>query len=160
MKVYVDVISGDEMFSEVFPLKEIDDVAFEVDCAMINIKNDVVDISTNPSEEDAKDEVKTVNNLVYSFRLVQTTFDKESYSNYIKSYLKAIEDRLPGDRVAEFEKKAKGLVDKIVANFNDYELYTGESGNAQGMVALLSQREDGKTPYFTFFKDGLRVQTL
>lgn len=29
-----------------------------------------------------------------------------------------------------------------------------------GMVALLNYREDGVTPYFTFFKDGLAVEKL
>jgi hypothetical protein len=28
------------------------------------------------------------------------------------------------------------------------------------MVALLNYREDGVTPYFTFFKDGLAVEKL
>jgi hypothetical protein len=29
-----------------------------------------------------------------------------------------------------------------------------------GMVALLNYREDGITPYFTFFKDGLAEEKL
>lgn len=29
-----------------------------------------------------------------------------------------------------------------------------------GMVALLNYREDGITPYFTFFKDGLKEEKL
>jgi hypothetical protein len=28
------------------------------------------------------------------------------------------------------------------------------------MVALLNYREDGVTPFFTFFKDGLKVEKL
>lgn len=30
----------------------------------------------------------------------------------------------------------------------------------EGMVALLNYREDGITPYFTFFKDGLKQEKL
>jgi len=47
-----------------------------------------------------------------------------------------------------------------VANFKDYEFYTGESMNPDGMVALLNYREDGITPYFTFWKDGLKEVKL
>ena len=36
-----------------------------------------------------------------------------------------------------------------VANFKDYEFYTGESMNPDGMVVLLNYREDGTTPYLT-----------
>jgi hypothetical protein len=51
-------------------------------------------------------------------------------------------------------------VKKVLANFKDYEFYTGESFDTDAMVALLNYREDGVTPYFTFFKDGLREQKL
>lgn len=38
--------------------------------------------------------------------------------------------------------------------------FTGESMNADGMVALLNYREDGVTPYLTFWKDGLKEVKL
>lgn len=49
------------------------------------------------------------------------------------------------DRVTTFEKGAQAYAKKIVANFKDYEFYTGESMNPEGMVALLNYREDGVT---------------
>ncbi len=42
----------------------------------------------------------------------------------------------------------------------DYEFYIGESMNPDAMVALLNYREDGVTPYFTFFKDGLKEEKI
>jgi len=44
------------------------------------------------------------------------------------------------DRVATFEKEATNFAKKIVANFKDFEFYTGESMNPDGMVALLNYR--------------------
>jgi hypothetical protein len=62
MKLFEDVISGDEMFSDAFPMcvgnthsrrlsthtvgysKEVDDIVYEVDCAMVTIKEGDVDI--------------------------------------------------------------------------------------------------------------------
>lgn len=45
-------------------------------------------IGANPSAEDAEDSVEdgatTINNVVYSFRLQATSFDKKSYLTYLK----------------------------------------------------------------------------
>lgn len=38
------------------------------------------------------------------------------------------------DRVAAFEKGAAAYAKKIVANFKDYEFFTGESMDPDGMV--------------------------
>ncbi|KAI9001016.1 translationally controlled tumor-associated [Trametes punicea] len=168
MKLYVDVISNDEMFSDAFPVKEVDDIVYEVDCAMITVKPGAdVDIGANPSaeeqEEAVEDGAQTVNNVVYSFRLQSTQFDKKSYLTYLKGYMKAVKQHLQQtnpDRVEAFEKGAQSFAKKIIANFNDYEFYTGENMNPDGMIALLNYREDGITPYFTFWKDGVREVKL
>ncbi|KAG0749242.1 hypothetical protein G6F62_000725 [Rhizopus arrhizus] len=163
MLLYSDVISGDEMCSDAFPMKVIDDIAFEVDCKMITVQEGDIDIGANPSAEGGDEGVEstsqTVNNVVHSFRLVETQFDKKSYMTYIKGYMKALKKELQEtkpERVEAFEKGAASLVKRILTNFKDYEFYTGESMNPDGMVALLNYREDGVTPFFTFFKDGLK----
>jgi len=163
MLLYSDVISGDEMFSDAFPLKLVDDIVYEVNCAMTVIKEGNVDIGANPSaeevEEAMEDGAKQVNNVVHSFRLQPTNFDKKSYLAHLKAYMKAIKAKLETDdkvRVEVFEKGAQAFAKKVIANFKDYEFYTGESMNVDGMVALLNYRADGITPYFTFWKDGLK----
>ncbi|KAI0284229.1 translationally controlled tumor-associated [Russula aff. rugulosa BPL654] len=166
MLLYKDKISGDEMFSDAFPcLKEVDDIVYEVDCQLVTVKKGAdVDIGANPSAEDQEesleDDAVQVNNVVDSFRLQQSSFDKGSFLKYLKGYMKAIKDKLPEDRVATFEKGAQAYAKKIVANFKDYEFYVGESMDTEGMVALLNYREDGITPYFTFWKDGLQEEKL
>lgn len=110
----------------------------------------------------------------------------------MKAVKKALQDAgKTEDEVKAFEKRAQGLAKKILGSFKDYEFYTGESMNPEGMVALLNYREvsfvsehlycfclrrpsslidcnkltslslslsrqDGTTPYFTFWKDGLK----
>ncbi|KAI9316909.1 translationally controlled tumor protein [Dichotomocladium elegans] len=167
MLLYRDILSGDELFSDAYPIKVIDDVAYEVDCAMVTVKEGDVDIGANPSaeggDEAVEDSAQTVNNVVYSFRLTETSFDKKSYMTYIKGYMKALKAKLQEsnpERVPVFEAKATALVKKIIGNFKDYEFYVGESMDPEGMVALLNYREDGITPYFTFFKDGLKEEKL
>jgi hypothetical protein len=63
--------------------------------------------------------------------------------------------RRRAEEVTAFEKGAAGYAKKIVANFKDYEFFTGESMNPDGMVVLLNYREDGVTPYVTVWKHGL-----
>ncbi|KAF8165303.1 translationally controlled tumor-associated [Crassisporium funariophilum] len=164
MLLYEDIIAGDELFSDAFPLKEVDDIVYEVDCQLITVKAGAdIDIGANPSAEDQDDALeegsKQVNNVVESFRLQPTSFDKKSYLTYLKTYMKAVKTKLAEtspDRVDKFEKGAAAYAKKIIANFKDYEFYSSESMNPDGMVALLNYREDGVTPYFTFWKDGTR----
>lgn len=156
------------MFSDAFPLKLIDDIVFEVECQTITIKPGAdVDIGANPSAEEQDEGLEEgatqVNNVVHSFRLQSTAFDKKSFLTYLKGYMKSVKAKLAEtkpDRIEAFEKGAQTYAKKIVANFKDFEFYTGENMNADGMVALLNYREDGVTPYFTFWKDGLKEVKL
>ncbi|MCO5562931.1 hypothetical protein L7F22_016567 [Adiantum nelumboides] len=162
-QLYTDKISGDEMFSDGYDFKEIDDVVYEVDAANIVVQEGDVDIGANPSAEEQQEALENggqqVINIVHSFRLQSTTFDKKSYLTYLKGYMKAIKTQLQTDapeRVEVFEKKAQEFAKKVLGNFKDYDFYTGESGNPDGMVALLNFREDGVTPFLIFWKDGLK----
>ncbi|KAG9021093.1 hypothetical protein FS837_007584, partial [Tulasnella sp. UAMH 9824] len=136
MLLYEDIVSGDELFSDAFPMKLVDDIVYEVDCALIVVKEGDVDIGANPSaeevEEALEDGAQQVNNVVHSFRLQSTSFDKKSYLTHIKGYMKAIKAKLTEtnpERVPAFEKGAAEFVKKIVANIKDYDFYTGESMN-------------------------------
>ena len=74
--------------------------------------------------------------------------------------MKAVKAKLPEDEVAAFEKGAQAFAKKIVANFKDYEFYTGESMDPDGMVLLLNYREDGVTPYLTVWKHGVKGEKV
>jgi hypothetical protein len=168
MLLYKDLISGDEMISDAFKIIEIDDIAFEVDCKMVTVKQGAdVDIGANASAEEQEEELEDgaiqVLDVVYTFRLSETSFDKKSYMTYIKGYMKELKKRLQEtnpERAQIFEEKAPAFVKKILGNFKDYDFYVGESMDPEGAVGLLNYREDGVTPYFTFFKDGLKVEKL
>ena len=124
MLLYEDILSGDELFSDAFPVydqflvywildsclysKVVDDIVYEVDCQMIVVKAgadiDIGDpnipvfsltltyfhktLGANPSAEDQEESLEDgatqVNNVVHSFRLQSTTFDKKSYLTYLK----------------------------------------------------------------------------
>ncbi|KAF8621626.1 hypothetical protein AX15_007644 [Amanita polypyramis BW_CC] len=128
MLLYTDILTGDEMFSDAFPIKTVDDIVYEVDCAMMIVKDGDVNIGANPSAEDQdealEDGAQTVNNVVHSFRLQPTSFDKKTFLTYLKGYMKAMKaelQKVKPDRVDGFEKGAQGYAKKIIANFKDFE---------------------------------------
>ncbi|KAI1090853.1 translationally-controlled tumor protein [Rostrohypoxylon terebratum] len=156
--------SKDELLSDSFKLKEVDGIAYEADCAMIEIGAVDVDTGANASAEEAdegvEDSAQKVNNIIHSFRLQPTSFDKASYLSYLKGYMKRLAKHLKDSGKSEeeikvFQTKAQAFAKKIVSNFKDYEFYTGESMDVDGMVVLLNYREDGVTPYVTIWKHGL-----
>ncbi|KAI2630658.1 translationally-controlled tumor protein [Hypoxylon sp. NC1633] len=166
MKIFKDILteSKDELLSDSYPLKEVDGVAYEADCAMIEIGAVAIDTGANASAEEAdegvEDSAQKVNNIIYSFRLQPTSFDKASYLSYLKGYMKKLAKKLADngaspEEVKDFQTKAQGFAKKIISNFKDYEFYTGESMDIDGMVVLLNYREDGVTPYVTIWKHGV-----
>lgn len=164
MKVFNDIFSGDELLSDAYDLTLVDNVVYEADCNMIQVRPGAdVDIGANPSaedgDEDVEDGVETVNNVVYSFRLQQTAFDKKSFLTYIKGYMKAVKAKLAESNPEEveiFEKGAATYVKKVIGSFKDWEFYTGESMDPDAMIVLLNYREDGETPFVAIWKHGVK----
>lgn len=168
MKIFSDIFSGDELLSDAYDVKEVDGVIFEADCQNIQVRSGAdVDIGANPSaegmEEEAEDGVETVNNVVYSFRLQQTAFDKKSFLTYIKGYMKAVKAKLAEtdpEQVEVFEKGATTYVKKVVGSFKDWEFFTGESMDPDAMIVLMNYREDGETPFVAIWKHGVKIEKV
>ncbi|PIO16565.1 hypothetical protein AB205_0180980, partial [Aquarana catesbeiana] len=49
-------------------------------------------------------------------------------------------------------------IKEILGNFKNLQFFTGESMDPEGMVGFLDYREDGITPFMTFFLDGLELE--
>ena len=50
------------------------------------------------------------------------------------------------------------LAKEILTKFDEYRFYLGENMNIDGLVVLQYYREDGMTPVFIYFKDGLKEE--
>ncbi|KAF2231427.1 translationally controlled tumor-associated [Viridothelium virens] len=164
MIIFKDLITGDEVLSDSYDIKEIDGVVYEANCKKISIGGENIDIGANPSAEEAdeglEDTSQQVIDVVHSFRLNETSFDKKSYLGHLKTYMKKVKEAMKSkgasdEEVKKFEEGAQGFAKKIVSNFKDYEFLIGESMDPDGMVILLNYREDGVTPYVTVWKHGL-----
>lgn len=79
------------------------------------------------------------------------------FTGYMKAVKAKLQEKGDDEAVTTFEKGAQGWVkNTLLPNFKDWEFYTGESQDPDGMVALLNYREDGVTPYIVFWKHGLK----
>jgi len=166
MKIFKDIVCGDELFADAYPMKEVDDIVYEVESKMITVEEGNYNTGANASEDpegekedDGTDSsARTVNNVIDAHRLQTTSFDKKSYMTYIKGYMKVVLEKLKTQnpsRVDAFQKNVQPFIKNILAKFDDYEFYTGESMEPEAMVVLKFYKEDGLIPYFYFFKDGL-----
>ena len=158
MLIYKDAITDDELMSDASPFKEVDDVAYDVEAKFV-IRGTGVDIPTNDEDGGGLDDgEERVINIVDAHNLIETNFTKKQYMVYIKGYMKKIIEILKEknpDRVTPFQKNVQGFVKGILGKFDDYQFFMGESMDPTGMVALCYYGEDGMTPRFLFFKDGL-----
>ncbi|OCT95574.1 hypothetical protein XELAEV_18013263mg [Xenopus laevis] len=158
------------MFSDIYKIIETPDgMCLEVEGKVIQREEGAIDdalIGGNASAEFQEDDVGGSSltsgvDIVMNHKLQETGFTKDSYKNYIKDYVKQLKAHLEKtnpERVNTFMKGAQETVKKILGNFKNYQFYTGERMNPDGMVGLLDYREDGITPFMIFFKDGLIIE--
>ncbi|CAL1681988.1 unnamed protein product [Lasius platythorax] len=170
MRIYKDLFTGDEMFSDTYKIKLVDDVLYEVYGKLITRKSGDVNIAGfNPSAEEADegtDEmVESGVDVVLNHRL-QETFafgDKKSYTLYLKDYMKKLvarlEEKAP-DQVDVFKTNMNKVMKDILSRFKELQFFTGSSMDIDGIVGLMEYREiDGDSvPVLMFFKHGLEEE--
>ncbi|KAI4142265.1 MAG: hypothetical protein L6R39_005009 [Caloplaca ligustica] len=174
MIIYKDIVSGDEIISDTYNLIEKEDAVYEVDCKKVTLGSENFDIGANPSAEEAEEGVddtsKQVIDVVHGFRLnflgdeasgSRAFGTKKDYMAQLKTYMKKVVAKLKEsgadeEKIKSFQSGAQNYYSKHIApNFKDFDFYTGESMDPDGMVVLLNYREDGITPFITIWKYGL-----
>jgi len=170
MRIYKDLFTGDEMFSDTYKMKLIDDVLYEVYGRLVTRKAGDVEIAGfNPSAEEADEgtdeAVESGVDVVLNHRL-QETFafgDKKSYTLYLKDYMKKLvaklEEKSP-DQVDVFKTNMNKVMKDILGRFKELQFFTGISMDIDGIVGLMEYREiDGNSvPVLMFFKHGLEEE--
>ena len=147
MIIYKDVITGDELFSDVYPMKVIDGVFFEIEGKHVTKKIDEISdaaIGGNASAEEQAEQLDETAvsgiNIVLDNRLVETGFGtKKEYQSYLKEYMAKIVSHLEKEkpeRIDEFKKEASTAVKKILPNFKDLQFFMGESMDPEGMHVI------------------------
>jgi len=173
MKIWKDIFNGDEMFSDTYKIKLVDEVMYEVYGKLeTRREGEIVLAGSNPSAEgedaDGGDTEGTTTgvDIVLNHRLVETGFgDKKSYTVYLKDYMKKVVERLTKDQpdqVDVFKNNINKAMKDILGRFNDLQFFTGESMDAEGMIAMMEYRDiDGQSvPVLMAFKHGLEEEKL
>jgi hypothetical protein len=159
MKVYMDVFSGDELLSDSFPIRE-DGVCYVLEGKYVTRAGVGAVDSSEEADETTDSEGVTVLNVADVHSLVETRYDKRSYLGHIKAYLKRLSEEVPADERVAWQQQAQEWVKGVVADFDSYRFFTGESMDPEAMVVLMKTGEDGKTPFLYYIRQGLRAEVF
>ena len=178
MKIFKDVITGDEMLSDTFQMtSEYEDAILKVPSKnrpKDELHTDIPDNDEAEGEqqnnEPGKEPVEMVLDVVANSELKQVNMSKKEFMAYIKDYFKKViaylEENGKKDRIDGFKKGAQAFIKFIVPKYDEIELYTGSNGeNDEGDIVggvCISYWEDesAKGPMFYFFKDGLKEEAV
>jgi hypothetical protein len=170
MKIYKDIFTGDEMFSDSYKIKLVDEVLYEVTGKLVQRKMGEIQIDgANPSAEEADegtDEAcESGVDIVLNHRLVESFAfgDKKAYTQYLKEYMKKLVEKLSEtapDQVDIFKTNMNKVMKELLGRFKDLQFFTGESMDVDGMVAMCEYKDiDGvSTPIMMYFKHGLEEE--
>jgi len=170
MKIFKDVFSGDELFSDTYPIKLVDGVMWEVQGKHITrCEGDIQLEGSNASAEEADEGTDSASqsgvDLVLNHRLVETGFgSKKDYMVYLKDYMKKVvkylEENERAGEVDEFKTKINGVMKELLGKFKDLQFFTGESMDAEAMILIMDYKEvDGvEKPCILAFKHGLEEE--
>ncbi|XP_043464008.1 translationally-controlled tumor protein homolog [Leptopilina heterotoma] len=170
MRIYKDLFTGDEMFSDTYKIKLIDEVLYEVYGKLITRTEGEIHLAgSNPSAEGG-DEGSDMNcesgvDVVLNHRLSECFAfgDKKSYTLYLKDYMKRLIEKLQEkhpEEVDKFKTNTSKVVKELMGRFKELQFFTGESMDIDGMVAMLEYRDiDGQSvPVLMCFKHGLEEE--
>ncbi|KAL0348023.1 UNVERIFIED_CONTAM: Translationally-controlled tumor protein [Sesamum angustifolium] len=164
MLVYQDLISGDELLSDSFPYKEIENgIIWEVAGKWV-VKGAVnVDIGANPSaegggeDEGVDDQAVKVVDIVDTFRLQeQPAFDKKQFVAYIKKYIKNLTPKLSPEKQELFKKNIEGATKFLLSKLKDLQFFVGESMHDDGTVVFAYYKDGATDPIFLYLAYGLK----
>ncbi|KAM8856971.1 translationally-controlled tumor protein homolog [Synchiropus picturatus] len=168
MIIYKDIISNDEMFSDIYKITESPSgILLYVEGKTVTRKEGFDDnlIGANASAEEATEDCEVVTttgvDIVLNHKLVEVPFTKQGYKEYLKKYVNDVKKKLSETdpcRVEGFVSAVANDVKQLLKNFDNFQFYTGEKMDINGAVGLLDYRACDDVPIMTFFKDGLEIE--
>merc|ERR1712088_49377 len=172
MKIFKDVFSGDELFSDTYPMTLKDNVMWEVVGKYETRKEgEIVLAGANASEDaqgedDGADESSVSGvDVVLNHQLVETGFgDKKGFTAYLKAYMKKVlkylEENDRASEIDEFKTNIQKVMKDLMGNFKDLQFFTGESMDPDAMIAMCEYKDVGgeERPVLMFFKHGLEEE--
>ena len=162
VKVFIDLISKDEFFSDSYPHTLIyDDACYEVKARMVKKGSDAIQIASDDVIEEDNDAPMVID-IVDSFGLNEIELGKKDFGAWAKGYLqkvtKQLEEKGKSDRVAGFKKGATDLVKFIMSKYDEMQIFVGKAYDMEGALCFCYNKDGEAEPTFLFFADGFRVE--
>ncbi|XP_059437617.1 translationally-controlled tumor protein homolog [Corylus avellana] len=164
MLVYQDLLTGDELLSDSFPYKEIENgILWEVEGKWVVQGAVDVNIGANPSaeggdeDEGVDDQTVKVVDIVDTFRLQeQPTFDKKQFVTYMKRYIKSLAAKLDPEQQVVFKKHIEGATKYLLSKLSDLQFFIGESLHEDCCLVFAYYKEGATDPTFIYLAHGLK----
>jgi len=170
MKIFKDVFSGDELFSDTYKMTCVSDCLYEVVGKYETRKEgEVVLAGSNASAEEADEGTDEASvsgiDIVLNHQLVETGFgSKKDFTIWLKDYMKKVvkylEENDRAGEVDEFKKNISGVMKDMLPKFKDLAFYNGESMDADAMIVMCEYKDVNgeERPVLMFFKHGLEEE--
>ena len=160
VKVFSDLVSGDEMISDSYPhTMTNNDTTMEVKAKYTKKGSDSIAIASDDVMDD-DEEGETVVDIVDRFELQEMQLTKKEVMAWAKGYLTEITNKLKDsnpDRVTDFKKGTTATLKLILSKFDEFQIFCGKSYNMEGALTFAYQKEqEDEGPTFLFFTDGMK----
>merc|ERR1712226_1101318 len=157
MKIWKDIFSGDEMFSDTYRMSLVQGVVWEVIGKWETRTSDDVQLEgANASAEEAAEGTESSSttgiDIVLNHRLTETSFAAK------------LEEQGKGDQIDEFKKNIQPYVTELMKSFKDLMFFVGESMDPDAMIVIAIEKEvdvggeKQERPVMMFFKHGLEEE--
>ena len=164
MKVWIDLISGDEMVSDSYPHSVVfDGAGLEVKARYRTKGIDQIAIASDDViEDDGTGE--TVVDIVDYFKYNEIPgFQKKDFMAWVKGYLAKVTDKLKAngkeDRVDGFKKGATELVKFVISKWDEMQVFAGPKYDMDAGLCFAWQKEQSDDgPTFLYFLDGMKEE--
>uniref|UniRef100_A0A2P2KMW3 Translationally-controlled tumor protein homolog n=1 Tax=Rhizophora mucronata TaxID=61149 RepID=A0A2P2KMW3_RHIMU len=164
MLVYQDLLTGDELLSDSFPYKEIENgMLWEVEGKWVIQGTVDVDIGANPSaeggevDEGVDDQAIKVVDVVDTFRLQeQPAFDKKQFVTYMKRFIKLLTPLLDAEKQETFKKHIEGATKFLLSKLSDLQFFVGENMKDDGTLVFAYYKDGATDPTFLYFAYALK----
>jgi len=163
MKVFKDIISGDEFLSDSYPYVETyNGVCLEVKARYVKKGSDQIAIASDDVIEEDEN-APTVIDLVDSFQYNEVTMTQKDIMAWAKPYLAKVAGKLEAagkpERAVIFKKEATNLLKFIFSKLDEMQTFYGKAYDTDGALCFCyTANADDAGPTFLFFNDGLRVE--
>jgi len=171
--IYQDIFTGDELCSDSFPVKVVDDVIYEFKgkhCVRKEgeLRLEGANASAEEMDEGTEEAVERGIDIIMNHRLQNMTGvygDKKTFTQWCKEYMKKLVEKMKemGKSDAEINNFKTKMQEWVVGllkkeRFQNLEFYCSDGENAaDGQLAILEYRDEGgqEVPIVMLIKPGL-----